>query len=180
MKRFFVLAVIIFAAVVGCQQKQESAPQYQFPVGGQAPMNPMQSQDEVKLLKEALQKDPKNVNGWIKLGNTMMDTSRYPEAVEAYGKALEIDPKNIDVRVDMGTCYRYSGRPDMAVKEYRKALESNPNHLNAHRNLGVTLAQDFKDNAQAIKEFEKVLQLAPNHPDAAVLRQEIERMKSVK
>ncbi|GAB4490981.1 MAG: hypothetical protein OHK006_24400 [Thermodesulfovibrionales bacterium] len=178
MKRLFVFAVIVLA-LAGCQQKQEPAPQYNFPVG-QAPAAPIQAQDEVKLLREALRKDPKNLNGWIKLGNTLMDTSRPAEAVEAYAKALELDPKNVDVRVDMATCYKYSGRPDMAVKEYRKALEDNPNHVNAHLNLGVTLAQDLKDNAKAIKEFEKVLQLAPNHPNAAGLRQEIERMKSMK
>ena len=69
----------------------------------------------------------------IKLGNTMMDTSRFNEAIDAYRKALGIDPKNVDVRVDMGTCYRNAGRPDMAVKAIQKALEINPKHLNGRK-----------------------------------------------
>ena len=172
--------IIIFLLVIGvsaCQQKEEPKAPYQFPTG---PTGPIQAQDDLKLLKEAVQKDPGNVNAWIKLGNTLMDASRYAEAVEAYQKALDIDPKNVDVRVDMGTCYRYSGRPDKAVEEYRKALKINPNHVFGHKNLAVVLAYDFKDNAQAAKELEKVLELAPNAPDAAQVKQELQRLKTTK
>jgi len=172
--------IIIFLLIVGtaaCQQKEEPKTPYQFPTG---PTGPIQAQDDLKLLKEAVRKDPGNVNAWIKLGNTMMDTSRYTEAIEAYQKALDIDPKNVDARVDMGTCYRYSGRPDKAVEEYRKALKINPTHVFGHKNLAVVLAYDFKDNAQAAKELEKVLELAPNAPDAAQIRQELQRLKASK
>lgn len=173
MKKILILTVItlLFAA---CQQKEEPKPQYQFPVG------PIQAQDDVKMLQEVVKTDPKNVNAWIKLGNIFMDTSRFNEAIEAYQKALELDPKNVDVRVDMGTCYRNSGRSDMAVKEYRKALEIDPRHINGHKNLGVVLAFDLKDNAQAVREFEKALELAPNAPDAERIKQEIQRLKAGK
>ena len=68
----------------------------------------------------------------------------------------------------------------MAVKEYKKALEINPKHLNGRKNLAVVLAYDLHDNKQAAKEFEKYLEFAPNAPDAAQIRQEIQRLKSVK
>ena len=148
-----------------------------FPAGT---AGPVQSMEQVKLLKEAVAKDPKNVNAWISLGNMMMDTSRFSEAADAYEKALAIDPKNVDVRVDMGTCYRNMGKPDMAAKEYRKALELNPQHLHAHKNLGIVLAYDLKDKASAVKEFEKALAIAPNAPDADQLRQEIQKLKASK
>ncbi|MBI5640306.1 MAG: tetratricopeptide repeat protein [Nitrospirae bacterium] len=173
MKKIFYLVFLVLFAVA-CQQKEEPKPQYQFPTG------PIQGHDEVKLLQEATKKDPKNVDAWIKLGNTFMDTSRFNEAIESYQKALELDPKNVDVRVDMGTCYRGLGKPDLAVKEYRRALEINPNHLNAHKNLGVVLMDDFKDRTQAIKAFEKYLQLAPNAPDSAQVKQVIQSMKTAK
>jgi len=179
MKR--IIGLFLFAVlIVSCQQKEEPKPQYQFPTGSAS--GPIQGtgQDDEKMLKEALAKDPKNVNGWIKLGNTMMDTSRFNEAIDAYSKALDLDAKNVDVRVDLGTCYRNAGKPDFAVKEYRKALEIDPNHINGHKNLGVVLAYDLKDKAQAIKEFEKVLQIAPNAPDAEVIRQEIQKLKAAK
>ncbi len=177
-----VLGMLMFA----CQSKDEAKPQYQFPSGGgSAPSGPvgggaLQGQDEMKMLKEAAAKDPKNLQVWIRLGNLAMDSGRHQEAIDAYQEALKLDPKNVDVRVDMGTCYRNVGKPDVAVKEYRKAVEINPNHLNAHKNMGVVLAYDLRDNAQAIKEFEKVLQIAPNAPDAPQIQQEIQKLKSSK
>jgi Tfp pilus assembly protein PilF len=185
MKKLFVLIIFAAFSLFGCQQKDDSKPQFQPPVGqtGQGPQGgvmggPMQGVDNVRLLQEAVQKDPKNINAWISLGNTMMDTKRFPEAVEAYQKALALDPKNVDVRVDMGTCLREAGKPDMAVKEYRQALESNPDHLNANKNMAVTLAYDLKDSKQALKYFEKTLVLAPNAPDAGAIKAEIDKLKA--
>ena len=177
MKKLIIASVLLIFAVVGCQKKEEPKQQYEFPAGS---AGPVQSMDQVKLLKEALAMDPKNVNAWISLGNLMMDTSRFSEAIDAYEKALALDPKNIDVRVDLGTCYRNTGKPDMAVKEYRKALEVNPQHLHAHINLGIVLAYDLKDTAQAVKEFETALAIAPNAPNADQLRQRIQELKASK
>lgn len=175
-KLFIVVALVIFTAV-GCQQKEEPKSEYQFPTG---PGGTVQSMDQEKLLKEVLAKDPKNLNALISLGNMMMDSSRFSEAVDAYQKALDIDPKNADVRVDMGTCYKNMGKPDFAVKEYRRVLEMNPQHLHAHQNLGVVLAYDLKDYKQAVKEFEAALAIAPDGPSAAQLKQEIQKLKSMK
>ena len=177
MKKILITSVLFIIVAAGCQQKEEPKPQYQFPTG---PVGSVQTMDQTKLLKEAVSKDPKNVNAWISLGNNMMDTSRFNEAIDAYQKALDIDPKNIDVRVDMGTCYRNIGKPEVAVREYRKALEFNPKHLNAQKNLGVVLAYDLKNTAEAVKAFEAALVLAPNAPDAAQVRQEIEKLKAGK
>jgi cytochrome c-type biogenesis protein CcmH/NrfG len=173
MKKAFVVVLFVFM-VVGCRQKEEPKPVSQFPTG------PIQSVDDTKILKEAAQKDPKNVEVWIKLGNAMMDTRRFTEAIDAYQKALQITPNNTEVMVDMGTCYRYSGNSDRAVQEYRKALKINPNHVIAHKNLGVTLAYDLKDIAGGIKEFEKALELDPKAHDAAALKEEIQKLKSGK
>ncbi len=184
MKKLFVLIVFAAFSLFGCQQKDDSNPQFQPPVGqpGQGPVGsgPLQGFDKVKMLEEAAAKDPKNINAWTELGNTLMDAKRYAEAVEPYQKALALDPKNVDIRVDMGTCLRESGKPDMAVKEYKKALESNPNHINANKNMAVVLAYDLKDSKQALKYFEKALSLAPNAPDAGAIKAEIDKLKATK
>ncbi|MBI4684746.1 MAG: tetratricopeptide repeat protein [Nitrospirae bacterium] len=176
MKKTF-LILLLAIAISGCQQKEEPKSQYQFPTGP-VQVAPVQIQDDVKILQEAVKKDPHNVNAWIKMGNILMDASRFNEAIEAYKKALDIDPKNIDVRVDMGTCYRYSGRPDLAVQEYRKGLEINPRHQNSRKNLAIVLAYDMNDRKQAIKEFEKYLELFPNAPEAERVKQEIQKLKT--
>ncbi len=172
MSRFFVLILFVAISVAGCQQKDNSSPQFQPPVGS----GPIQGFDKVKALQDVVAKDPNNMNAWIQLGNIMMDTKRYTEAVEAYQKALAMDPTNTDVRVDMGTCMRESGRPEMGIAEYKKALEYNPNHINANRNLVVVLMYDLRDGKQAMKYFEKYLSLVPNAPDAAALRADLDKL----
>ena len=177
MKR--IVAILLLALVVfGCQQKQPKSqpPQSGGPIGS-LPGNPLEGE---KLLRDALANDPKNVNALIELGNMMMDSARFNEAVDSYGKDLELDPNNVDVRVDLGTCLRKSGKPDLAIKEYKEALEINPNYVNAHMNLGVVLSEDKKDYKAAVGEFEKVLSLNPNVPNAAAIKQEIQRLKSLK
>jgi cytochrome c-type biogenesis protein CcmH/NrfG len=172
MKKILVFLLLLTVATA-CQKKEEPESQSQPPAGM------LYTENELKLLRDAVKNDPGNLNGWISLGNLLMDSSRFNEAVDAYQRALTIDPKNVDVRVDMGTCYRNSGKPEIAIKEFRKALEINPGHPYGHMNLGIVLAYDMKDNAQAIKEFERFLQLALNSPDANQIRMEIQRLKSI-
>jgi cytochrome c-type biogenesis protein CcmH/NrfG len=162
------VAVFLFAA---CQKKEEPKVQTPFPAGTMA------MQNKILQLQESVRQNPKNLNAWIELGNSFMDGSRFPEAVDAYQKALEMDPKNTDVRVDMGTCYRSAGQPDKAAEEYRKAIAVNPGHPNAHRNLGIVLAFDLKNKQEAIKEFEEYLRVAPTAPDAQRISQLIRDLK---
>jgi len=44
----------------------------------------VQSNGSGETAEEALAKDPKNVDAWISLGNMMMDSSRFSEAIDAY------------------------------------------------------------------------------------------------
>lgn len=173
MKHILVVAMLVFI-VTGCRQKEEPRPQSPFPAG------PVQTLETLKMAQEAVKNDPSNVNAWIQLGNVSMDSSRFDEAINAYQRALSIDPNNVNVRVDMGTCYRNIGKPDIAAKEYRKALSIDPNHPNGHKNLGVVLAFDLRDNVQAAKEFERYVQLVPNAPDAERVKEEIRRLRALK
>jgi len=106
-----------------------------------------------------------------------MDAQRFAEAIISYQRALDLDPKNVDVRVDMGTCYRGVGQPERAIEEYKKGMKYNPRHAMAYLNSGIVYANDLKKNAEALKSFEKYLELAPNAPNAADIRQEIQRLK---
>lgn len=177
MKRIIAIVLLLFT-IGACQQQQE--PKGQLPHAGAPLQMPQQNAQEIALLQDAVRKDPGNVTAWIQLGNIMMDTSRFSEAVDAYQKALAIDPRNVDVRVDMATCYRGMGNSAKAVEEYRKAIEINPKHPYAHRNLGVTLLFDLKDKTGAAKEFEKYLELSPFAQDASQIRQTLKELKAGK
>jgi len=171
MKRLILVCLAALFLLSNCQKKEE--PKVLTP----SPDNSMALQSKILQLEKLAKQDPKNLNTWIELGNSYMDTSRFPEAVNAYQKALEIAPKNVDVRVDLGTCYRSSGQPEKAAEEYRKAISINPSHPNAHRNLGIVLAFDLKNKQGAITEFEEYLRLVPNAPDTQKISQLVEELK---
>jgi cytochrome c-type biogenesis protein CcmH/NrfG len=163
------IALLAIALVSGCEQEGDRpvVPQ------GTAPA-PINVDKQVDFLRSVVRDDPQNAQAWTKLGNVLMDSQRYTEAVEAYGKVLELDPENVNVIIDRGTCYRRVGRPDFAAEHFRDAIGIDPSHPFAHRNLGVVMAFDLGDPKTAREEFEKYLELSP----AATDRVEMEKLIS--
>ena len=144
--------------------------------------NPADYKEDIRLAKSILEKDPRDLQALITLGNAYFDTDRYQEAIEAYSRALAIDPKNPDVRTDMGIMYRRLGQFDKAIESFRQVAQDNPMHANSRFNLGVVLKHDKKDFLGAIQAWEEFLKLEPLlDPDderPIMVRQEIESMKA--
>jgi len=162
MKKTAVIMTILFVALmaVGCKQQEEKQQQVNYiPASPQVLMEADQMQQAARLA-------PKNPEAWINLGNTLMDSKRFSEAVDAYEKAIALEPKNVNVLVDLGTCYRGTGKFDKAVELYRRALKINPSFPNGHLNLGVVLGFDLHNKAEGVKEIKRFLELAPNGPGA--------------
>jgi tetratricopeptide (TPR) repeat protein len=170
-KTFTFLLILAIAANFACKQRQE---QKQQPVTYTPAAPPMQMQ--IDQLQLATKQSPRSAAAWINLGNALMDSQRFAEAIEAYDKALALEPKNVNVLVDQGTCYRGSGKFDKAVEQYRKAIKIDPGFPNAHRNLGVVLSADLHKNKEGIKEFQRYLEILPNAPDAESIKQSIREL----
>lgn len=187
-----------FLTLPGCQDKDSSepppaeiplmqAPMGQPPMMGQPGQPPMMGQVPMpgamptspeNMLRAALAKDPENTELRIQLGNILMDTEKFPEAILTYSKVLETQPENTDVRIDMGICYRRVQDSKRAVDEFRKALQYNPNHINGNLNLGVVLYNDLGDTQGALQAWQKFLELAPNHPSAPIVRQQVAEIQA--
>jgi len=176
MKKILSIVTVLFMFMTyGCQQQKEQKQQQTTPLAAPG-ISPLQ----IEQLQAATRMSPKSAQAWISLGDALMDSRRFGEAVEAYQKGLELDPKNVNARVDMGTSYRGIGKFDKAVDEYRKAIKIDPNFPNAHRNLAVVLSFDLRDTAQGIKEFNKYIELAPNAPDIEAVRQTVRELTAGK
>jgi tetratricopeptide (TPR) repeat protein len=170
-----VAALFIVTANFACKQRQE---QKQQPVTYTPAAPPAQMQ--IDQLQLAAKQSPRSAAAWTNLGDALMDSQRFAEAIEAYDKTLALEPKNVNVLVDQGTCYRGIGKFDKAVEQYRKAIKIDPGFPNAHRNLGVVLSADLHKNKEGIIEFQRYLEILPNAPDAEAIRQSIRELTSGK
>jgi cytochrome c-type biogenesis protein CcmH/NrfG len=143
--------------------------------------SPVNREDDIRIAKSILEKDPRDLQTLITLGDACFDTDRYQEAIDAYSKALAIDPKNPDVRTDMGIMYRKLGQFDKALEAFRQAAKDQPMHANSRFNIGVVLKYDKKDYPGAIQAWEEFIKLEklldPGDERPVMVRQEIESMK---
>jgi len=153
------------------------------PRGAPAPAPPgrdsIEVSSKIQTLKEIVTKDPKNLSGWVELGNLYFDSHQPKEAIEAYSQYLKVKPVNPDVRTDMGIMYRELGQFDRAIEEFKKAAQSDPKHANSRYNIGVVLLHDKQDINGAIKAWEEYLKVDPNSEKAQRIRAQIEKMKTM-
>jgi len=127
--------------------------------------------------KRRLEKDPKDKEALLFLGNANYDINRFVQAKEYYRRYLEIDPTHAGVRTDLATSDYNTRDVDGALRELRTVVAQDPNHEAALYNLGLILWKDKKDNPGAIQAWESLLKAHPNHPNAAEIQKQIDQMK---
>jgi cytochrome c-type biogenesis protein CcmH/NrfG len=163
-------------------QAQGNLPQGHPPAGqGGAPQlppdapNPM---EEIMAMKARLDKNPKDLEALISLGNANMMISRTDAAQDLYKRALAINPKDTDVRINLAVAYRTSGKLDDAVRELKKTLDQDPKNDAGLYNLGFIYYYDKKDSAAALDVWKKWLAFYPNAPNAAHVSQQISQIEA--
>ncbi len=144
------------------------------PHGSGAPVPFMQKLAEYKA---RLEKDPKDIEALVFMGNANYDIQRFEKAKEFYQKALEVDPNNTHVRTDLASSYRSLGETDQALEELNKVLKSDPKHEVALYNSGIILLNDKNDAEKATAAWEKLVQLKPNDPLSQELKKKISELK---
>ena len=126
--------------------------------------NPMEAvRQQIAALKEAIDRNPRNFDALVQLGNLYMDAAKYPQAIDYYERALAVS-ENPDVRVDLGICYKQSGQLDKALAAFRKAGAEAPNQWQPMFNAAIVLGemQRFDEARALIGELKKI---RPNNPE---------------
>ena len=77
----------------------------------------------------------------------------------------------------MGTAMFYENHYDDAIAEFQKTLKADPNNAQALFNLGVAFLHGKNDSKRALEYWEKLVETNPNHPQAAFVKQQIEKLK---
>ena len=137
--------------------------------------NPM---EDIIAFKARLDKNPKDLEALLSLGNANMMISRFDAAQGLYARALAINPKDLDVRTNLAIAYKYGGRPEQALVELKKNLEYDPKHDPTMYNLGFLYYYDKKDSAAALDMWKRWLALYPNAPAASDVSKQIAQIET--
>jgi cytochrome c-type biogenesis protein CcmH/NrfG len=128
-------------------------------------------------LLEAVNKDPKDFDSLVKLGDLFYDGKQFPSAIQYYERALVIHPENPDVRTDMGTAYWYMGDAEKALTSMETSLKYRPGHPQTLFNLGWVRWQGKQDPKGAIEAWQQLLKANPDYPQRQQVEQYIAKAK---
>jgi hypothetical protein len=177
------VASLSVTSAAGCKREREpvvAAPTGPAPGGapgalpppppGSGALAPMQmpggSGGQIAALEAAVQRNPKDLQSWIQLGNMYFDTKQPQRSIDAYAKALELQPDNPDVLTDQGVMYRDLGQFDRAIANFARANQLNPQHAQSLFNMGVVYAYDLNQPDKAREAWTKLVSTNPGSPQA--------------
>jgi len=135
-------------------------------------------EDTIAELTQYLEKNPSDVQAYIKLGDIYYDDNRNQEAIEIFTKAGAIAPDNLHIQTDLGALYSKTSQIDLAIKSYEAALIISPAFLDAHFYLGQLFRYNKGDNQKALKHFEKILASNPNEKLRDAATREIDQIRA--
>jgi cytochrome c-type biogenesis protein CcmH len=150
-----------------------TAPQNQHQLSGD------QVDEMVTRLRERLDKEPDNVEGWLVLARTYYTQRNFPEAAAAYERLTKLLPDEPDLLADyadalaMAHGRKISGKPMELVK---KALAIDPNHWKALAMAG-TEAFVRKDYKTAVAYWERLRNTAGDAPIAKQIQASIDEAR---
>ena len=152
-------------------QQQTTAPPQ-----GAAP--PALDEGKVAQLRSEAERDPRNPQPRVELGNLYFDSERFEDAIRWYSDALAIDPRQVSVSTDLGIAYYYTNQPDKALEQFEKSLAIDPAHSKTLLNVGVVRAFGKQDLQGAARAWERVIEVAPNSPEAARAKQGLDGIRA--
>ncbi len=103
--------------------------------------------------------DKKNI--YVELGNLLVTTGRYPEAIADFQNALALAPDQPDIQTELGQCFIRNQQPDQASIAFQNAIRSQPNNAEARLGLAMILESN-RNNTGAIAQYRKVVELQTN------------------
>jgi cytochrome c-type biogenesis protein CcmH/NrfG len=135
-------------------------------------------QTRVQALQTVAEKDPKNVESRVQLGNMFFDAEQYPQAITWYEQALALNPADPNVSTDLGVAYYYTNQPDRALTQFEKSLATDPRHIKTLLNVGIVRAFGKNDLAGASKAWEEVVALSPDSPEGQAAKKGLEGVRN--
>jgi tetratricopeptide (TPR) repeat protein len=162
-------------ARVAAPVAQTAAAPAAAPAGPQpTPLDPAR----VQALQAAAEKDARDVQSRVQLGNMFFDAEQYPQSIAWYEQAIALNPADANVSTDLGVAYYYTNQPDRALAQFEKSLAADPKHIKTLLNVGIVRAFGKNDLAGAAKAWEEVVALSPDSPEGQAAKKGLEGVKN--
>jgi tetratricopeptide (TPR) repeat protein len=91
----------------------------------------------VGYFENAVNRNPKRADAWVKLGYCKVKQGKNQEAIRAYLEALQLKPNDADIHNKLGDAYYYAGRLREAIEEYTEAARLRPECAEFFYNLAI-------------------------------------------
>jgi tetratricopeptide (TPR) repeat protein len=118
----------------------------------------------IKLIKEYLREDDKNLANWSALGDVYILKGDDKEARAAFQKMIDLEPKNPQGYIKMAILSRKEKKPEEAARYLKTALKQNPNYYPALRLL-IALYLENKQPAKALDAARAAVAQAPKNAE---------------
>lgn len=155
-------------------QSAQAAP----PAGQSRAAAPALDETRIAALKSQAEREARNAEVRVQLGNMYFDGERFDEAARWYLSALDINPKDVNVSTDLGIAYYYTNQPDRALEQFERSLALDPSHSKTLLNVGVVRAWGKQDLDGAAKAWQRVIDVAPNSEEARRAKQGLEGIRA--
>ena len=132
----------------------------------------------VQALQTVAEKDPKNIESRVQLGNLFFDSEQYPQAITWYEQAFALNQADANVSTDLGVAYYYTNQPDKALAQFDKSLANDPKHIKTLLNVGIVRAFGKNDLAGAAKAWQDVVAISPDSPEGQAAKKGLEGVKN--
>ena len=133
-------------------------------------------------LKQHLDAEPGDINGWMMYGRTLLTLRKYPQAADAFEHALHLAPGNPVIMVDLADAIAMVQNQDLAGRPWElvnKALSVDPTNWKALM-MGGTDYFNHGDYRMAVMYWERLLKhLSPNDNLVPAVKGSIQEARSL-
>jgi tetratricopeptide (TPR) repeat protein len=112
----------------------------------------------IDLIRHAIDIDPKRFFAHRDLGNVLLQSGRFAEALASYDLALALKPGVAGILDNRGTALRMLGRLQDALASHDRAIALEPGHAITHINRGGALA-GLNRFSEALESFDRAIVL---------------------
>ena len=180
-----ILFGLIAGWIIGSQQTAVRQPPAAPPPQASAPPAESTStpaaildDNKVNAFKSVAEREPKNLEARVQLGNLYFDAEKYDDAAKWYGEALKLTPNDVNVSTDLGVCYYYTNQPDKALEQFNRSLKLDPRHAKTLLNVGIVKAFGKQDLEGALQAWQQVIEIAPDSPEGQAAKRALDSMRS--